>query len=106
MMRITVSHRKGRREAMRAVESAVDQFMHPIPGPMKIENLQKKWTDSTLEFSFTAEMMIVKEPVRGTIEVEEFLITIDVELPSALTKLFPEDTIRTAVESRIRGMLR
>jgi len=106
-MRITVSHDKGKAEAMRAVDTATDQVLRPIfSGPLKMSDVQKQWKDSTMDFSLMAGLgAAVRVPIKGSIIVTDRDITIDVDLPTFLENLLP-DSIRTGVQSALRGLLK
>jgi len=57
-----------------------------------------------MTFSLTAKMGMLRNPIRGTVEVTDQDVTIDADL-GILGRLFPEEKFRTAVESRVRGLL-
>ena len=92
---------------MRAVDSATDQVLRPIfSGPLKMSGVQKQWNGSTLNFSVSAGLgPAVQVPIRGSILVTERDITIDIDLPAFLENLLP-DSIRTGVQSAVRGLLK
>src|SRR5215210_1569939 len=106
-MRITVSHEKGKAEAMRAVDSATDQVLRPIfSGPLKMSEVHKEWNGSKLAFSLTAGLgAAVRVPIKGSILVTDQDVTIDVDLPTFLENLLPV-SIRTGVQSAVRGLLK
>ena len=105
-MRITVSHDKGRERAMKQVDESVDQIFKGMPGaPVQIVDQQKNWVGSTMHFSFTGRAGFLSAPIKGTVEVTEKDLTVDVELPGFLKSLMPEEKLRPAIESRVRGLL-
>jgi len=106
-MRITVSHEKGKAEAIRAVDKATEQVLRPIfSGPLKMSDVQKQWNGSTMDFSLTAGLgAAVRVPIKGSILVTDSDITINVDLPTFLENLLP-DSIRTGVQSAVRGLLK
>lgn len=105
-MRITVSHDKGKQEAMRIVNGAADQVLRPIfTGPLQMSDVQKCWNGSTMEFSLTAGLSAVRVPIKGSILVEEHQIIVDCDLPAFLENLLPESA-RSGVQSAVRGLLK
>jgi hypothetical protein len=107
-MRVTVSHDKGKDEAMRAVNDAADQILRPLfSGPLKMSNVRKQWNGSTLEFSLTAGVGgAIAVPINGSIVVTERDITIDCALPAFLDRLLPESGVKASVQAAIRGLLK
>lgn len=105
-MRITVSHNKGQKEAMRIVNETADQFLRPdMPGMLRMVDMKKSWSGNVMSFSLAAKFALMSIPLNGTITVDERDLTIDCELPAFITNLLPEKTIRTTVESKVKGLL-
>lgn len=105
-MKITVSHNKGQKEAMRIVDQSSEELFRGIPaGPVQIVDQQKSWKGSTMSFSFTGKMGFLKAPISGTVEVTEKDVTIECELPGFLENLIPEEKVRAGIQSRVRGLL-
>jgi hypothetical protein len=105
-MKITVSHNKGEKEAMRIVDQSSEELFKGIPaGPIQIVDQHKSWNGSTMSFSFTGKMGFFKAPISGTVLVTDKDVTIECELPGFLKKLIPEEKVRASIESRVRGLL-
>lgn len=105
-MRITVSHNKGKEEAIRSVDRSFDDlFRWSSAIPVQIVNEQKTWTGSTLTFALRAKMGVVSTPVKGTILVTERDLTIEADF-GLLEKLLSGPPGRQAIEGKIRGLLR
>ncbi|HUS05183.1 MAG TPA: polyhydroxyalkanoic acid system family protein [Bryobacteraceae bacterium] len=105
-MKITVSHNKGLKEAMRIVDQSSDDLFKGIPaGPIEIVDKQKSWNGSTMTFSVTGKMGFFKAPLSGTVLVTEKDVTIECELPGLLKRFMPEDKVKSNVEARVRGLL-
>ena len=97
-MRITVTHTKGQKEAIRIVNEASDQFLKPdLPGVFKLMDVKKSWSGNVMKFSNEARAGFISLPLNGAITVNEKDVTIDCELPAFLTKLMPESKIRAGV---------
>jgi hypothetical protein len=104
-MRVTISHKKTKAQAIQAVDRAIDEvFGSAALGPVTVINQKKNWNESTMTFSLTAKMGFLTNPISGTVEVTDTDVTIDADL-GMLNKLFPEEKVRATVESRVRGLL-
>lgn len=105
-MRVTISHDKGQKEAMRIVDQSAQDLINGIPtGPVKITNPEKSWDGNTMKFSFKAKMGLFGSLIHGTVLVNEKDATIDIELPGILKNFFPEEKVRAAVETKAKGLL-
>ena len=104
-MRVTIAHSKTKAEAIQSVDRAMQDVFQSLPmWLLTISNSQKTWNGSVLTFSLMAQIGFFKNPVSGTVEVTERDVTIDADL-GLLNRFFPEKTMRTMVESRVRGLL-
>jgi hypothetical protein len=104
-MRITVSHDKGKEEAMRIVDGALNQVLGPLfAGFIQMRDVEKQWQGNRLLFSLRAGLGVISVPVKGWILVTDTDITIDVDMPQVLEKLVPE-RCRSDVQGAIRGLL-
>jgi hypothetical protein len=104
-LRITVSHMKSKEEVIRAVDRSFDDLFRGIGTlPLRFVSEQREWQGSTLTFAISAKMGIISTPIKGTIEVSERELTIDVDL-GLLERLIPQAKTREAISTRIRGLL-
>jgi hypothetical protein len=105
-MRITVSHNKGKEEAMRIVDDATDQMLRPVfSGLVHMSDFQKQWNGSRLTFSLMAGISALRVPIKGWILATDTDITIDIDLPTFIEKLLPQ-SVRSSVQAAIRGLLK
>jgi len=105
-MRITVSHNKGKEEAMRIVDTATDTVLRPMfSGPIQMTNVQKHWSGSRLIFSLMAGMGIARVPINGWILATDTDITIECDLPAFIEGILPQ-RVRSNVQSAVRGLLK
>jgi hypothetical protein len=72
--------------------------------PIQFVSERKSWQGSTLTFSLAAKMGLLSAPVKGTIEVTDRDLTIDLDL-GLLGRLIPATKAREAISSRVRGLL-
>lgn len=104
-MRVTVSHNKSQDDVIRAIDRSFDDIFRSAGAiPLQIVDEHRQWNGSTMNFSFTAKFGFVSTPIKGFVEVADKDLTIDVDL-GLLEKLFPAKEARTAVESKVRGLL-
>lgn len=105
-MRLTVSHNKGRDEAMKIIDQTAEDLFKGVPGaPVQIVDTQKRWDGPTLYFSFTGKMGFFTAPIKGLVFVTERDVTVDVELPGFVKSLVGEEKIRAGIEGRVKGLL-
>jgi hypothetical protein len=105
IMRITVAHTKSKEEVMRAVDRSFDDFFQGIAAvPVKLVDEQRSWQGSALTFSVTAKMGLLRNRIKGTIDVTDKDLTIDVDL-GLFERLISETKAREAIVSRARGLL-
>jgi hypothetical protein len=104
-MRITVVHSKTKAEVIQAVDRSFDDLFKNV-GVFRIQllNEQRKWDGSTLAFSFTAKIGLLSSFIKGTVEVTEKDLTIDADL-GLLNRLLGSNASRSAIESKVRGLL-
>lgn len=104
-MRITVAHNKSKEEIIRAIDRSFDDLFRGIGAiPIQFIPKEKSWQGSTLTFSLGAKMGPLSAPIKGTIEVTDRDLTIDVDL-GIFERLIPATKAREAISSRIRGLL-
>jgi hypothetical protein len=104
-MRITIAHNKSKAEAIQAVDQAIDQAFRGLEaGPITVSDVQRKWEGSVLSFTLTARMGLLRNPIRGTVEVTDKDMTIDADL-GILSKLLPQEQIQNALETGVRKLL-
>ena len=104
-MRITVSHTKSKQEVIREIDRSFDDLFRGIGMiPVQLVSEQRSWQGSTLSFSIAAKVGVVSAPIKGTIEVTDSDLTIDVDL-GLFERLIPQAKARDAITSRVRGLL-
>jgi hypothetical protein len=90
---------------MRDIDRSFDDLFRGI-GVIPIQFIaeRRSWQGSTLTFSLAAKVGLLSAPVKGTIEVTERDLTIDLDL-GLLGRLIPATKAREALSGRIRGLL-
>lgn len=102
-MRITVSHNKSREEVIQTIDRSLDDLLQQSL-PVKLTVQQRSWQGSTLNFSVTASMGFISSPVKGTVDVTDHDLTIDVDL-GMFERFVPAEKARELVTTRVRGLL-
>jgi hypothetical protein len=82
-----------------------DLFRQSGTLPVRLVEQQRSWQGSTLTFSLAAKMGIVSTPIKGTVEVTDRDITIDVDL-GMFERMIPAEKARGLVASRVQGLLK
>ncbi len=104
-MRVTLSHRKTKQEAIQIVDRSFDDLFKGLPiAPFQITNQHRSWNGSILTFGLTAKMGFLQNPIQGTVEVTDRDITIDADL-GALEKLISPGTFKTALKGNFQKLL-
>src|SRR5947199_4083957 len=105
-MRVTVTHNQTKQEVIRRIDQGLDDIFKGATGGMvQITEEQRSWVGDQLNFSFNARAAFMTIPVKRLVIVEDHLVTIDIDLPSFVSNLFPEQKMATGIESRVRGLL-
>ncbi len=104
-MRITVSHKKPREEVIRSVDRAFDDLFGNLGTiPVRFVQEKKSWEASRLTFLISAKMGFVSTPIKGTIDVTDTDLTIDVDL-GMLERIIAPAKARAELTSKVRGLL-
>jgi hypothetical protein len=105
-MRITISHDRPKAEIVDAVDRSFgDLFKTAAQLPAKITIQQRTWHGSTLNFALTAKWGLLSTPIKGTVEVTDHDITVDADL-GLLNRFISENTARTVLTARVKGLLK
>ena len=104
-MRITVSHTKSKEEVMRAVDRSFNDLFQGISiTPLQFVDEKRSWQGSTMNFVLKAKMGFVSVPIRGTIEVTDRDLIVEVDL-GLLERLLGATQAREAITTHVRGLL-
>lgn len=105
-MRVTVSHDRPVGEVKQAVDRSFDDLFKSIVNlPIQLLEEQRSWNADKLAFSLIAKMGPLSTPLKGTIEVTDRDVTIDVDL-GLLERLIPAEQRREALGHRLKGLLK
>jgi len=105
-VKITISHNHSKEEVKQSVDRSFnDLFQGIVILPIRLAEERKTWQGNTLTFSLIAKMGLISTPIKGTVEVTDRDLTIDVDL-GMLERLIPAAKVRDVVSSRVRGLLK
>lgn len=104
-MRATITHHRSKADVKEAVNKSLDQLFSGIAvGPLEFTDQQQQWTGDRMFFSLNAKMGPVKAPIKGTVDVSDTEVAIDVDL-GIFGKFISEKTASHQLESRIKGLI-
>lgn len=104
-MRVTISHNKPVAEVKASVDRSFDQMFTTMgSGLVEFSDEHRQWHGNTMVFSLTAKMGFIRTPIKGTIDVTEKEVAVDVDL-GLLGKIIPEQSVRSGIEGKVRGLL-
>ena len=106
VMRVTIPHNKPKEEVIQTVDRSIDDLLKEATAlPVKIADPQRGWKGSTMTFSLVAKMGFMSTPIKGTVDVTDKDITIDVDL-GMLERLIPAEKTKELIGTRVRGLLK
>jgi hypothetical protein len=105
-MRITIAHHRSKQEVRESVDRAFDDLFQGVAGvPLQILVQQRAWQGDTLNFGLTAKLAGMSSPIRGSIEVTDQDLIVDVDW-GLLSRLIPEKAAGELLGKRIKGLLK
>ena len=105
-MRVTISHNRTKQEIIAKVDRSFDQLFQGDPGlPVKVVVNERSWQGDVLTFALTAKLALMSTPIKGTVEVTDHDITVDADL-GLLNRFISENTARTVLTDRVKGLLK
>jgi hypothetical protein len=105
-MRVTISHNRPKEEVIRTVERSFDDLFKGVGVlPVQLVQEHRSWRGSTLTFALTAKMGFMSTPIKGTVDVTDRDLTIDVDL-GILERMIPAKKAQEMITDRVRGLLK
>lgn len=105
-MRITIAHHRSKQEVRESVDRAFNDLFQGLAGfPLQILVQQRAWQGDMLNFALTAKLAGLSNPIRGTIEVTDQNLTLEVDW-GLLNRLIPEKAAGEVLGKRIKGLLK
>jgi hypothetical protein len=104
-MRITIAHNRSKEDVIQSIDRGFDQLFQEAGAlPVKVVVEQRSWQGSTMSFLLTAKIGILSTPIKGTVEVTDKDLTIDVDL-GMFNRFVDEKSAQEMIGSRIKGLL-
>jgi hypothetical protein len=105
-MRVTISHNRPKEEVIRSVDRSFNDLFQGIGVlPVQLVQQQRSWQGSTLTFALNAKMGLISTPIKGTVEVTDRDLTIDVDL-GILERMIPAKKAQEVITDHVRGLLK
>ena len=105
-MRITVSHNRSKEEIIQTVDRSFNQLFQDAGAlPVKLLVEQRSWQGSTMSFALNAKMGIISTPIKGTVEVTDHDVIVNVDL-GLLNRFVDEKSAQQMIGSRLKGLLK
>jgi hypothetical protein len=105
-MRITISHNHTKAEVRESVDRTFNEIFQGLAGlPLQVLVQQRSWQGDVLNFTLSAKMGPLNTPIKGTIEVTDRDLTMDVDW-GILNRLIPEKAASEVIGKRIKGLLK
>ena len=105
-MRIIVPHQHPPQQVVDNIDRKFDEIFKGLPvGPIQIVDVKRNWNGRKMDFNFNASAGFMNVPIKGTIDVGDKDVTIDVDLPAFLSQILPEAKLRPALEKSVKGLL-
>jgi Putative polyhydroxyalkanoic acid system protein (PHA_gran_rgn) len=105
-LRITISHNRSKQEIIQSIDRGFHELFQDAGAlPVRLVVEQRSWQGSTMSFQLKAKMGIISTPIKGTVDVTDQDLTIDVDL-GMLNRLVNEKTAQQMIGSRMKGLLK
>ena len=104
-MKITVSHNRSKEEVVKSVDRSFGDLFKISGIPVRLVEEHRSWEGSTLTFALSASMGFMSTPIKGTVQVGDHDITIDVDL-GMFERMIPAEKARELIASRVGGLLK
>jgi hypothetical protein len=105
-MRIEQEHRLGQAEAIRRIDTVLDDLMtREPPGGITISNAWKNWNGNRMEFSLSAGKGPFRTTVSGTMLVTDDRVLVQSELPGIVRSFVGEDRVAGVLQRELARVL-
>jgi hypothetical protein len=104
-VRITITHKRSKADVIQSIDRGFNQLFQEAGAlPVKLVVEQRSWQGSTMSFLLTAKMGIISTPIKGTVDVSDKDLTIDVDL-GMFNRFVDEKSAQQMIGNRIKGLL-
>lgn len=104
-VRITITHNRSKEDVIQSIDRGFNRLFQEAGAlPVKLVVEQRSWQGSTMSFLLTAKMGIISTPIKGTVEVTDKDLTIDVDL-GMFNRFVDEKSAQQMIGNRVKGLL-
>ena len=104
-MRITITHNRSKEDVIQSIDRGFNQLFQEAGAlPVKLVVEQRSWQGSTMSFLLAAKMGIISTPVKGTVDVTDKDLTIDVDR-GMFNRFVDEKSAQQRIGNRLKGLL-
>jgi hypothetical protein len=104
-MHIEPNHNVGKEEAIRKIDTFLDDLMRrQFPGGVTIEEPSKSWSDNAMRFSFKAKKGFIGTTISAVIRVNDDPLVMDSDLPGLVATFVSEDKIRNVINEQLDSL--
>jgi hypothetical protein len=104
-VRITIAHNRSKEDVIQSIDRGFNQLFQEAGAlPVKLVVEQRSWQGSTMSFLLTAKMGIMSTPIKGTVDVTDKDLTIDVDL-GMFNRFVDEKSAQQMIGNRVKGLL-
>ncbi|MPR35935.1 polyhydroxyalkanoic acid system family protein [Salmonirosea aquatica] len=104
-MRVERSHKASQQEAIRKIDSFLDELMkRDFPGGVVVKEPTKSWSGNTMDFSFKLKKGLMSTRLAGNIQVENGKIIMNSEVPGLIRTFVSEEKISDVIGQQIDSL--
>jgi hypothetical protein len=104
-MRIERNHNLRKEEAVRRIDTFLDDLMNrQFPGGITIEEPSKSWSDNVMRFSFKAKKGFFCTTISGIVRVNDDSVIMGSDLPVLVTAFVSEDKIGNVINQQLESL--
>jgi hypothetical protein len=105
-MQIEQRHELGQKEAIRRIDTFLDELMRrEPPGGVTIKHARKDWDGNRMSFSVAAAKGFFGATIQGVMEVMADRVVVNSDLPALLQGVVGEDRIRDTIARELGRLL-
>jgi hypothetical protein len=104
-MRVQAEHTCGRAAARQRLDRIADRLLADAGGKVEVKDVRREWAGDRLVFSFVAARGFFSTTIKGHVDVEDQLATLDAEIPPLVAAFVGEDRIRETLQRELERTL-
>jgi hypothetical protein len=101
-MRIERNHRTSKQEAIRKIDTFLDELMkRDFPGGVVVKEPTKSWSGNQMDFSFKVKKGFISTRIEGSVQVEDGKIILDSDMPGLVKTFVSEEKVADVISRQI-----